>query len=300
MGLMLTRPDSHMTRGVLDAGCVRRDNLTPARIAAGLLARARLIAATTFAAATVAALAWYALLEPTFQSEAYVAMTPDNPGRQKAMFYSPVILDPVIAAVSGTTATRDRARAALRRKLTIEPAQGEDRRSPTVFVLRVRDTDPRRAQATAAALLDRFIESSGPGAMERERLEREIARAQAQRDDIARLIARLESEAQTLVSANSDTGELATPLAGLAERRAVLDEQIESLQRQLEGLTADAILSAPTLPDKVSRPVPLLVAAAAGLVIGLLASATFVMARLVLPPLRAQLSSAQTAGTRSI
>lgn len=276
---MLTRPDNPIGHDIHDANYPAFSAPTPGRIGVEVVRHFRLVAAIALATTIAALLAWYALLVPAFESEAYLAMDPDNPGRQKAMFYSPVVLDPVIAASASFSDTRDRAREALRTRLTVEPAQGENRRSPSVFVLRVKDADPEAAHAIATAVLDQFISSTRPGAAERARLEADIARASEQRDQVDRLIRRLDSEADALLVPGSNAGELATPLAKLATERAAFDTQIETLNRQLEGMTADAILSAPTMPDKASRPVPLVAAIAAGLLLGLFAGTGFVAAR---------------------
>ena len=291
---MLTRPDIHTGTGLTS---VRYDDfaeLTPARVLVEVLGRWRFILAAAVFGALLATAAWYYMLTPTYQSEAYIAISRDNPGRQKAMLYSPVVLDPIITGSLASDTARDRARAVLRRKVTIEPAQGEDRKSPSVFALRVEDKSPQQAHAIATAVLDQFIKTSQPRPVQRERLLADIEHAQAQRDEIIQLIERFESETATLISSQSDSGELATPLAQLIAKRAAFDARIEDLNNQIQGMTTDAILSPPTLPDTASRPVPWFAATALGLFIGLGVAIAYLIARFAIPLLLDDLPSRDT------
>lgn len=260
-------------------------DLTPARIFAELLHRWHVITGAAVAMAIVATAAWYYLLVPTYQSEAYIAISRDNPGRQKAMLYSPAVLDPIITGSLDSDSAKDSARASLRKKVTVEPAQGEDRKAPSVFAIRVKDADPKAAHGIATAVLDQLIKNSQPRPVQRERLVADIAHTQAQRDEINQLIERFESESQSLLSSQSDSGELATPLAQLIAKRASFDAKIDNLNNQLEGITTDAILSPPTLPDTAARPIPWFAATAVGLLLGLFGAMAFVTGRFAIPVL---------------
>lgn len=281
--------------------------LSADRVMGEVLRHYILVGGTALAAAVLAALAWFFLLVPTYESEAYLAVdvedeansagsqiiviqspqpsfTPKNRGSLVATIHSPAVLDPVIAKTYPADTLHDEARAQLRRTVSIQAAAGEDRKSPSVFVIRVKHGDRNQAQAIAAAVVEQLVANSVPGAMERKRLQDRIDQAQERHDALSRLIDRLEGETATLVFPNSNAGQLATPLAELTAQRAVYGTEAEQLRDILRGLTTDAILSPPTLPDLSRRPVPLILAIAAGFIAGLLGGIAFVLLLLILPP----------------
>lgn len=277
---MLTRPDNLSLQSHRSE---RLEDLTVARLVTELFRQSGLIAAAAIAMMALASAVWFHFLVPSYESEAYLAINKENPGRHKAMIYSPAVLDAVIATNDGLGETKDQARARLRGKVSVTPAQGEDRRTPSVFAVRVSDIDPGRAHALAIAVIDQFITHSTPGPNKRERLQTRIVQITEQRTKVDELINRLEGEAATPVFPQSDTGQLATLLSTLIDQRAAHDAKIETLENNLEGMTADAVLSPPTLPDLAKRPVPLTLAIAAGLFVGLFGGAVIVLLRLVIP-----------------
>ncbi len=269
-------------RRTLDSAYEAGDALTPARIAAELLNRWRLVALVTLAVTGLACLAWYALLTPLYGSEAYIAIDQDSSGRQKAIIFSPAVLDPVIEAHPGP-GSRDRQRADLRASLTVVPARGEDPRYPTVFAVTVTDADPQKAQDIAKAILDRYMQISRPGDTRTAELERELERALAQREKLDGLVAQLDAQVTPPAATGNVSGDAAVGLAQLIVQRGETEDTIAMLMQQLEGQGDDIVLSPPTLPDVALRPVPLAAVAAAGLLLGLVAAIGYVLARYVLP-----------------
>ncbi len=283
--MMLTRPDHQIGTATSTFAEDDLDDLAPAQFLAELLNRWKFIAVVGLATAFLATVTGYVLFKPTYQSEAYLTINAGNAGRQKAMIHSPLVLDPVITGSLDAGAAKDKARARLREKVTIEPARGEDRKAPSVFVLRVRDPRPEQAHQIATAVIDQFIKSTRPKPVTRERLKAELSRVEAQRNEINDIIGRFETETASLISNQSDTGELATPLSQLLDRRANFDEQIDTLNNQLQGMTTDADLSPPTMPDRALRTVSLPLIAGLGLFLGLVAGAVIVVIRYTIPVL---------------
>lgn len=298
---MLTRSGNPTSRGFQSESF---DDLSAGRVLGELLRQYILVGGATLTAAVLAALAWFYLLVPTYQSEAYLAVdvrdkanlahfratiplptfavVPKSKGRLIAEIHAPAILDPVIAKNYPAGTLQDQARAQLRGMVSIQAAPGEDRKSPSVFVIRVKHSDPNQAHAIATTVVEQFIANSVPGAVERKRLQEHIDQMRERHDNMSQLIERLENEAANLAFPNPDIGQLATPLVELTESRAIYGAEIERLRGVMNGLTADAVLSPPTLPDVAGRPVSLALAITLGLFAGLLAGVALVLLPLVL------------------
>ncbi|NMM81617.1 hypothetical protein B2J86_11905 [Acidovorax sp. SRB_14] len=173
------------------------------------------------------------------------------------------VLDPVAAGLGLTTEeSGEEARRLLREQIKV--AVG---RNDKLLTLTVSAPAPQQAQAIAEAVLQQTYVQSRPKASELARLEAQLKDAQVRiknaEDAAGALLKRMESS-----GAGSST-ESARGYAELLSVTAAAQNQVATLQTQLEGVTDAQLIQAPTLPQRASKPKKALLAIGATLATGL-------------------------------
>lgn len=141
-----------------------------------------------------------------------------------------------------------------------------------VVNLKVRAQNPDQAKAIANVVLEETIQIAKPRPIEEARLNEKLARTEAQLKDAETLLDRLREEATSLMAPNALSGEIATSLTRLLERRDALTEAAVQLRGLLQGNWQDSILRRPNTPDEPQPRGALRLMAIAG-VLGLFFSA---------------------------
>ena len=134
----------------------------------------------------------------------------------------------------------------------IEP-QG-DRQTVRLFRLDIAHWDPQVAQAINTQLIEAWLNTTLPPPSERANLEAELERNKTAAALNTGLIQQLQKEATTLVTPNSISGEIATPISSLITKRDQSLAAITMLQNKLAGVTSDVIAMPPHLPGEPSVP----------------------------------------------
>lgn len=208
------------------------------------------------------ALALGFVLPPTFQSVAVLQAEQAT----ASLMTTAAVLDPVAA---GLGMDKEEGVEGARRELreNIRAAVG---RNDKLLTLTVSAPTPEQAQATANALLEQTYLQSRPKGSVGKRLEVQLAEAQGRlknaENAAAGLLKRLDSSAAGAASGS----ELARGYADLLTAAAAAQNQVSTLETQLEGLSEALLLQAPTLPEKASQPKKALMAIGATLGTGML------------------------------
>ena len=183
-------------------------------------------------------------LPATYES---VAILPSDIGSTLRLA---TVLDPVVAKLDlGKGQTPEQARLALSGRIKF----AQDKQTK-LFTLTVSGDSPQQAQATAKAVLKQSYEQNRPRGSNKTRLEAQLVGAKQRLDDAQRtsgaLLSVLErgmkSEA-TLKSTGSDVSKSYTDLLAVL---AGMQAQVVSLEQQLEGMSDEQLLQAPSLPEK--------------------------------------------------
>jgi capsule polysaccharide export protein KpsE/RkpR len=201
------------------------------------------------------------LLPQTFQSVTVLQAEQST----ASLMLTAAVLDPVIATLGlDKDGTMDEARSKLREQ--IKTAVG---RNDKLLTLTVSAYSPVQAQAIATALIRQTYQESRPKGSARARLETQLAEATLRLKNALSasegVLKRLESSS----SGVSGGSELARGYAELLSATGAAQNQISSLETQLEGLSDAQLVQAPTLPQKASQPKKGLIAIGATLATGM-------------------------------
>lgn len=201
------------------------------------------------------------VLPQTYQSVA--VLQAEQP--TASLMFTAAVLDPVIAALGlAKDDTLENARLKLREQ--IKTAVG---RNDKLLTLTVSDHTAQQAQAMANAVLQQTYQESRPKGNARARLETQLAEAQARlknaQDASVGVLKRLESNG----SGVNGGVELARGYAELLGATGAAQNQVSTLEAQLEGLSEAQLVQSPTLPQKASQPKKGLITIGATLAAGL-------------------------------
>lgn len=114
--------------------------------------------------------------------------------------------------------------------------------------------DPQSAQTINSQLIEAWLNTTLPPPGERANLEAELERNRIAAASNTALIQQLQKEATTLVTPNSISGEIATPISSLISKRDLNLATMVTLQNKLAGLTRDVIAMPPHLPREPGLP----------------------------------------------
>ena len=201
------------------------------------------------------------LVPPTYQSVA--VLQAEQP--TASLMLTAAVLDPVIETLG---LAKDETIEAVRIKLRerIKTAVG---RNDKLLTLTVSAPTAQQAQEIAAALIGQTYQQSRPKSTARTRLKVQLSEAQARlknaQEASSALLKRLEANA----SVAGAGAELARGYAELLGATGAAQNQISTLETQLEGLSDAQLVQSPTLPQKPSQPKKGLIAVGATLAAGL-------------------------------
>ncbi|MGO8911441.1 MAG: hypothetical protein ACLQDM_19260 [Bradyrhizobium sp.] len=210
------------------------------------------------------------VLPKWYTSVAYLNLDEAGARAADALMHSPPVLDKVLAELKPPQNTVEARRAFLNGNRRIVVAAGELQRTSGLYRLEYSDRDPRVAQRVNLLFIEAWLESTKPPPEKRATIEAEIARRDLRAKSVSQLIDRLQKDATSLVSQNSQEGELATPLTKLIEKRDENLATIADLRNSLNGVSHDVVFSAPDLPEEPSWPKKGMITILAGFVAGLL------------------------------
>lgn len=166
-----------------------------------------------------------------FSSQAILTLPVSVGAQASGIMKSAVVLDSVLSSLSPDfNGSRDSARKALAANIKIVAAKDGlvhiDVTAPTA----------QEAQKTANFLIDAWLRTTKPRAREQAELEKRLAHAK-----------------ETLLAAQSILATQKTALSSMAGLGELLDRyfsQILDIERQLNGLTRDVVIQAPTLANR--------------------------------------------------
>jgi hypothetical protein len=222
------------------------------------------------------------VLPKRYTSVAYLELDEAGARTADALMHSPRVLDKVLTEFKAPQTTAEARRAFLDGNRRIVVAPGGLEKSSNLYRLEYSDQDPGVAQKVNSLFLEAWLESTKPPPEKRSTIEAEIARRELRAESVSQLIDRLQKDATSLVSENSQEGELATPIARLIEKRDENLVSIADLKNSLNGISHDVVFAAPNLPEEPSWPKKGMIAILAGLVAELLLL-MFVILRRVRP-----------------
>jgi len=203
-------------------------------------------------------------LPQSFTSQAILALptsnSPQTPTQAAAMMASPLVLDPVIRSLnlSAGHATEE-ARTKLANQ--IKAAVAKD----GLLRLDATANTPLEAQAIANAVIDTWLKSTEPGALDRADLEKRLAYAKVSLESVRRLMDRLTAEGSAILNKPLKLGEAGTSIVALGELQARYLGEVLTIPRTLQGLSRDVVIQLPTLPTEPVAPKKALIAILAAL-----------------------------------
>jgi uncharacterized protein involved in exopolysaccharide biosynthesis len=199
---------------------------------------------------------WFASTRPvTYVSTTTLLMNEAVARAAESLMLSPAVLDATITAhpdLPGESVQQKRRYLTKAIQWSVTP--GETRKTANLFYMTVEDQSPARAQSIAKSQLDRWIDIIKPRPDAKSRMEFELQRTELRLREADAMFERLNSEAKSVVSPNSQQGELATSIEKLRENRFTLFQQAQKLRLDLMGGSRDAILSPPDLPSERVSP----------------------------------------------
>jgi uncharacterized protein involved in exopolysaccharide biosynthesis len=182
----------------------------------------------------------------SFTSQAILVSVP---AQAAAIMTSPLVLDPVINSLTwpnDITMERARAKLASQVKATI----GKD----ALLRLDVSANKPNDAQQIANLIINSYLKSTAPGALDRADLEKRLSHAQASLASIQKLMERITSAGLNVLNKPITLGEAGTSLVALGELQARYLGEVLAIPRTLQGLSRDAVIQSPTLPTEPTSP----------------------------------------------
>lgn len=236
--------------------------------------------------------AWAVLARPVYTSTALVSLhSIEAAGSYKALMLSPLVIDAAIDKLGISYASRDLARRSIANEINIAPAPGEDKKEPIVHLVTFRSSDARQAQAVLAEVLNTFLAKTRPGPETSRRIQARAEEKKAQLKKLNDIIIRYDQESEKIITPNSISGEIATPLYNLEIAKKGLEQNIIDMENSLEGLNSDSIVSPPTTPDEALRPINALLIAIIAFCSGLAMAALVIGASFALRHFRAYVRS---------
>lgn len=213
-------------------------------------------------AAGLCALGVTFVLPTTYESVAIL------PGDITSTLRLPAVLDPVVRSQGLTHGkTVEQARLALDGR--IKTAVGKQDKLVT---LTVSGDSPQQAQAVAKALLTQTYEQMRPRGSHKARLERELSESRLK----VQLAAKAADGFLGLLEIGYKQGKLAKAIgtelprgySDLMNFVTATQARVSALEQQLEGMTDEQLLQAPSLPEKPASPKKALIATLAALATG--------------------------------
>jgi uncharacterized protein involved in exopolysaccharide biosynthesis len=199
-------------------------------------------------------------LPQSFTSQAILSPVP---AQAATMMTSPLILDPVINALNwddGVTIESARAKLAGQIKAVV----GKD----ALLRLSVRAEKPEEAKKIANLIIDAYLKSTAPGALDRADLEQRLTYARTSLDAIRKLIESFTLNGAGILNKPVTLGEAGTSLVALGELQARYLGEVLSIPRTIQGLSRDIVIQPPTLPTEAVAPKKSLIAVMTALVSG--------------------------------
>ena len=162
----------------------------------------------------------------------------------------PSVLDPVVVSQGlAKGKTVEQARLALDGR--IKTAVGKQDK---LLTLTVSGDTPGQAQATAKALLAQIYEQNRPRGSNKTRLEAQLVSAKQRLADAQRtsvgLLSILERGIKSDIALKSTGSDVSKSYTDLLAVLAGMQSQVVSIELQLEGMTDEQLLQAPSLPEK--------------------------------------------------
>jgi hypothetical protein len=162
----------------------------------------------------------------------------------------PLVLDPVVVSQGlAKGKTVEQARLALDGR--IKTAVGKQDKFLT---LTVSGESPSQAQAIAKALLAQIYEQNRPRGSNKTRLEAQLVSAKQRLADAQRtsvgLLGILERGIKSDIALKSTGSDVSKSYTDLLAVLAGMQSQVVSIEQQLEGMTDEQLLQAPSLPEK--------------------------------------------------
>lgn len=203
-------------------------------------------------------------LPQSFTSQAILALPTPTPtptaAQASAMMVSPLVLDPVIALLNLSKGQPIQvARTVLASQ--IKAAVGKE----GLLRLDVTANTPLEAQAIANAVIDTWLKSTAPGALDRADLEKRLAYAKVSLESIRSLLGRLTAEGTADLNKPLTRGEAGASIVAVGELQARYLGEVLSIPRSLQGLSRDVVVQPPTLPTQPVAPKKSLIAVLAAL-----------------------------------
>jgi hypothetical protein len=198
----------------------------------------------------LAAFAVLSCLPDKYTSIAYLRMDREEARSFMTMATSPAVADKALASYPDAgTSTESRIRYLTERVgLTDTEPLLADREVVRMFIFEVTSGDAREAQAINSHLIDAWLETVPFPQTQRTFLEGELSRNKVVADDTSVLLGRLQKDT---------SGPLSPPIANLTSsliRR--LDQSlalVNAIGKKLAGVTRDAVVAPPNLPQEPAR-----------------------------------------------
>jgi hypothetical protein len=188
-----------------------------------------------------------AVRSPEYLSLAYLNIDTDTSRAVVALMHSSPITDSVFPHFPGTGETPEARRRFVDSHVTLIPL------APNLFRFGVSYRDAKSVQLMSSQMLAAWLDMTKPRGEMREILQANLARAEQEAQTVDQLITQLRKEAATLVSPNSLTGELATPISNLIAKRDQAVVTVQNLRNQLRGVSPDVIAVPPDLPIEIKN-----------------------------------------------
>ena len=160
------------------------------------------------------------------------------------------VLDPAVVKLDlAKGKTPEQARLALSGRIKF----AQDKQTK-LYTLTVSGDSPQQAQSTAKVLLMQVYEQSRPRGSNKTRLEAQLVNAKQRLEDSQRtsvgLLGVLERGLKSDIALKSTGSDVSKSYTDLLAVLAGIQAQVVTLELQLEGLTDDQLLQAPSLPEK--------------------------------------------------
>lgn len=188
----------------------------------------------------------------TYTSQAYLTLGDQEVKAIETIIRSPAVLDVLLSRFPTRYGVTDAGREELSSRIRFVGGVGQ-KPGTVVVKLEVDEDSPERAQNLANALIDSWLETTKPKPVGKQELERRLKLTQDALADVSRIIARFTSEVPKLVMPNLQY-DLAQPTTQLLRMRNDYVDAIASMELTLKGRSRDVVASAPTLPDRPSKP----------------------------------------------
>lgn len=189
------------------------------------------------------------MLPQSYVSQAILLIpSPDsaNSAQAAAMMTSPLVLDPLLAALPEL---KDKSVEIARQELAKQIKAVVDKKDG-LLRLDVKAEQPEAAQTLANAVIDSWLKTTVPGPQDRVDLEKRLSYASNALASVTTLLDKLSVEGVVNLSKPLTRGEAGTSLVGLGELQARYLNDVLTIPRALQGLSRDVVKQPPTLPTE--------------------------------------------------